>query len=535
MIEKYCPTVGTRSSIPPSRSIALKDKLEQCLESAVYHCIESQQPNGAWETRPDPRIFENALIGFALTRTPENACAPAVERVKHWVRNAAPQNHSPVARLIEEALKSILFGRGKTIDLTAPELLTAELKSRMQLIYALALFANASVTAAVDEDTLRHWVATRFAMADKTQIKQWTKIEIAAVHILLQSRSPAPADPGLALKTLLSAQDDDGGYFRNPVASALAYLALCEVAPASKARAHCMEYLLGKQQEDGTWRFCTSDVWDTVLTMRSFHGHPLFDAISFETGAEFLKRSQNPDSGWSFLSTVESNNDTTSAAILALKDVSRAKTSLLQALRFLADYQQPDGLWRTWKFREDPPVEDVNAHVLAAIRTTLTWTRHRIPDSAARHWLQKRFETNGRWAASWYRGTPYAVSEVTEGLGTSDPHVRQAIAELERSQNPDGGWGQEFGKPSVPSATGLALGTLLKFRDIDHSLPAQQGLKFLLDTQGADGLWQGVPEMYGPRPLLSHYQTHTQAFAVTGILKSWRQLNRLDYPAKPIG
>lgn len=531
MSTRYCPTVSTKSPIPLGRSVSLREKLETCLKSAVCQCIESQYPDGSWQTTPDPRIFENALIAFALSRTPDNGCAGAVELVKKWIINATPQNHSPVAHLIEEALTSILLSPRRVIDLTAPELMTAELKSRMLLIYALALYTGAPVTAPVDEDTLRHWVAMRFALADKTQITQWTRIEIASVHLLLQARSPAPQDPRPALQLLLSAQDDNGGYFHNPVASALAYLALCEVAPKSQARIRNMTYLLNQQQGDGTWRFCTSDIWDTVLTMRSFHGHPLFDEIAFGRGADFLRQSQNPDSGWSFLSSVESDNDTTAAAILALKDVPEAKTNLLQAIRYLADHQLPDGLWRTWRFTEDPPVEDVNAHVLAAIRTTRTWTRYRIPDSAAIRWLRNRFEANGGWSASWYRGTPYAVSEVTEGLGTSDAHVRQAIARLEQAQNPDGGWGQEGGKPSVPSATGLALGTLLKFRDIDESLPAQKGLRYLIDSQGADGLWRGVPETYGPRPLLRHCQGHTQAFSVKGILKSWRQLNRLDAPA----
>ncbi len=506
-----------------------REKLDFCLKKATEYCIDSQAPTGAWEITPDPRIFETALVGYALSKTP-GIDANLVERAKQWITDAVPQTHSPVAYLVENAMKSILLGEEGVIDLTDPVLLTAELKSRLLLLYALSLYAGLPVKATIDEQTLRRLVSSRFAEAEKTNIKQWTKIEIAAVHILLQSRVLVQEDIRPALQVLTTSQDEDGGYFHNPVSTALAYLALCEVAPGSYAWSKCLQYLLRQQQMDGTWRFCSSDVWDTVLTLRSFRGYPMFDTVALPSGARFLKMSQNADGGWSFRSLVESDNDTTSAAILALIDTPNSAESCLKGLSFLARFQQSDGLWRTWKFTEDPPVEDVNAHIVAAVNATKS--NHLIRNDAARRWLVDRFNANGRWSASWYRGKPYAVAEVTEALGPKAPSVQRALYDLEQSQNVDGGWGSEEGQPSTPSATGLALTALLDYRHINDFPRLKQGLNFLLDTQLEGGVWEGIPEMYGPRPLLSHYQTHTQAFTSRGLVKVWRQINNLDKPVK---
>ena len=47
--------------------------------------------------------------------------------------------------------------------------------------------------------------------------------------------------------------------------------------------------------------------------------------------------------------------------------------------------------------------------------------------------------------------------------------------------------------------------------------------------QRADGTWPGTPDMFGPRPLLSHFVTHTQAFVVGGI----RAALRRNWPWSP--
>lgn len=318
-------TKAKRAESIPILSDSVRDKLDESLEKAVKYCIKSQHRNGSWMVVPGPRVFETALVGYALSCSPKGECNDAVARAKQWLKTAHYQNHSHLAYLVEKAVTSIFLGRRVAIYITADELTAPEYKSRMMLLFVLALYAGNPAKVVVGADAFCHAITKRFNLADQIKIKQWTRIEVAAVSLMLKARYHLDTDSDEALRVLFEAQDTDGGFFQNPVATALAYIALCEAAGESTERLKCKQYLLDKQQLDGTWRFCTSDVWDKVLTLRSFRGHPLFDKVALDRGSNFLIEVQNRDKGWAFSSSVESDNDTTSAAILALGAMSNAK------------------------------------------------------------------------------------------------------------------------------------------------------------------------------------------------------------------
>ncbi|MBN2527930.1 MAG: hypothetical protein JXR76_16190 [Deltaproteobacteria bacterium] len=501
------------------------DRLNESVYKAIRHCIQSQNENGAWLVYPDPRAFETALIGYALDCSPAGECSLAVDKAKNWLRTTQYQQHSTLANMIEHSVASFCLRRPTPIDLTMKELTAPEYKNRMLLLYALALHAQFPVKSAISPENLCALVAEKFNLWGSTKMKQWHLIEVAAVCLLLKARFSVPVHSGSALNILTTAQAANGSYFSNPVATALAYIALCEAAMDSPERLKCRQYLLDEQHQDGTWRFCTSNLWDTVLTIRSFRGHPLFDKVALPSACLFLLKEQNPDGGWAFSSDVESDNDTTSAAILALRGIAAAEESIKRALSFLAEYQQQDGLWRTWRTVDDPPVEDVNAHVLSALNETADW--HSIRRSTVREWLSKRYQLNGQWTPSWYYGVPYAISEVSEALGVENVHVTDALKKLASIQNPDGGWGTHPNQPSRASTTAqmlLAFMRQISVRSILSMERIEQALLYIFEQQDDNGMWPGLPEMYGPRPLLSHYQTHTQAFVVRGLLAVQQRL-----------
>lgn len=144
----------------------------------------------------------------------------------------------------------------------------------------------------------------------------------------------------------------------------------------------------------------------------------------------------------------------------------------------------------------------------ANTRRTCRWT-------GPRRWLADRWHVAGRWSASWYRGLPYATAEAAHAVAPH-PVVREAVRGLAVTQNPDGGWPPEPGEESLPSSTGLALAAL----SLTGELPDARrwrGLNYLLRTQRPDGTWPGRPEVCGPRPLVTHFPTHTQAFVVMGL------------------
>lgn len=71
---------------------------------------------------------------------------------------------------------------------------------------------------------------------------------------------------------------------------------------------------------------------------------------------------------------------------------------------------------------------------------------------------------------------------------------------LESCQNPDGGWGETPGSYDFPSLKGLGISTatqtawavmgILSFGDPTRA-SIKSGIKFLTDTQYADGTWNG--------------------------------------------
>jgi squalene-hopene/tetraprenyl-beta-curcumene cyclase len=85
------------------------------------------------------------------------------------------------------------------------------------------------------------------------------------------------------------------------------------------------------------------------------------------------------------------------------------------------------------------------------------------------------------------------------GVDPAAPMVRKAADWLIAIQNPDGGWGEDGtsyklaykgyeAAPSTASQTAWALLALLAVGEVDHPAVAR-GIKYLTDTQAADGTW----------------------------------------------
>lgn len=517
--------IATTTS-PAASQAALIDLVEASLDRAVEHILSIQRPEGSWEQLPDARIFETALCAYALSHTPGNLDVRAVLRARTWVADATPQSHHPVSHLLEVMLRRILLGSsadpGGVIDLTSPELTAPVMASRATFLYTLALHAGLEVTAPHSEAELRQRVAREYERCSQAKLKQWSKVELIAMHILLQRRAGNTTAVAAAGFDLIHVQSPSGGFFFNPVSTALAYIAVCIAAPGSDLWFLLRAKLLQDQQPDGTWRFCSSDVWDTSLIVRSFAAHPTFARQGLRPALGFLQATQSSDGGWPFRSSVESDNDTTGAVMLALRGTLQGERTIDRAIAYLAAVQMANGLWRTWQFRDDPPVEDVVAHVLCGLDAYPG--RHEIVTEPARAWLAGQIAARGSWVASWYRGTPYALAEIGRALGADHPLVRAGAEALAAHQHDDGGWGADVGEASNASATGLALMSIAR----DYPQRAELALRYLVDTQRADGTWPGTPDMYGPRPMLSHFTTHTQAFVVGGIMAA---LDRHPHPS----
>ncbi len=151
----------------------------------------------------------------------------------------------------------------------------------------------------------------------------------------------------------------------------------------------------------------------------------------------------------------------------------------------------------------DPPTEDVSARCLSML-AQLGDTRQARRSSAPSLICARRQRADGSWFGRWGINYIYGTWSVlcalnAAGFGRDAPEMRKAVAWLAAIQNEDGGWGEDGSSykldyrgyepaPSTASQTAWALLGFMAAGEIDHPAVAR-GIKYLADTQGADGFW----------------------------------------------
>ena len=151
----------------------------------------------------------------------------------------------------------------------------------------------------------------------------------------------------------------------------------------------------------------------------------------------------------------------------------------------------------------DPPTEDVSARCLSMLaqlgdsakpaRSSAPSIICAAPNSPTARWY-------GRWGMNYIYGTWSVLCALNAaGFARDAPEMRKAVDWLAAIQNEDGGWGEDGSSykldyrgyeqaPSTASQTAWALLGFMAAGEVDHPAVAR-GIKYLADTQGADGFW----------------------------------------------
>lgn len=488
----------------------LATRARRGLDAATRFTLSTQRADGSWVGTADPRIFDTAVVTYAIDHTATGSAGGSreVRAAKAWLSDAAAQQHHPLVEAIELWLRRLALDPGAAGGV--PLSLDGRHVGRAILLHALAVHAGeptadaAALMATID----RVWRTTE----DGT-LRQWLRVALIAAEVLAAAAlgTPVTAD---SVAALTAEQSSDGSFCLMPAVTALAHLALDTAAGGTPAAIRCADWLLREQQADGTWRFAHNDIWITALTVRSLRGTADFDRLALPAAADYLRRTQSEDGGWAFKHGLESDCDTTGMALRALAGTPQGTRVWPSAREFARRSQLPDGRWRTWQSSDDHPAPDVTAHMVAGLHA---YPGNDVDTARAIQWLAGLRDGEGGWTAEWYSPPAYGVTEFSAAVGWQDRASEDAVADLARQQNADGGWSAHPGGASCAAATGLALTALVTTKVRTSPDVVRRAVEFVVDRQRPDGSWPGVPFMSGPRPLLVHFPPDTHAFTTAGL------------------
>jgi squalene-hopene/tetraprenyl-beta-curcumene cyclase len=188
----------------------------------------------------------------------------------------------------------------------------------------------------------------------------------------------------------------------------------------------------------------------------------------------------------------------------------------------------------------DPPTEDVSARCLSML-AQLGETKSAAAERALAY-LRRTQRPDGSWYGRWGMNYIYGTWSVlcalnAAGVAAEAPEMRKAVEWLAAIQNPDGGWGEDGSSykldyhgydaaPSTASQTAWAVLGLIAAGALDHPAVAR-GIKYLAETQGADGFWN-EPRYTAtgfPRVFYLRYHGYAKYFPLWALAR-YRNLQR---------
>ena len=329
-------------------------------------------------------------------------------------------------------------------------------------------------------------------------------------------------------------------------------------------------FTVREQGDDGPVRrieACQSPVWDTALALVALGdaglgpSHPAMRA-----GAEWLlgeeiavrgdwavRRPGLAPGGWAF----EFDNDgypdidDTAEVVLALRAAGRAGSGAVRrGVDWVVGMQCRDGGWAAFdadNTRElayqlpfcdfgaviDPPSADVTAHVVEMLAKV--GEAQSTPAQRGVRWLLAAQEPDGSWFGRWGANHVYGTGAVVPalvaaGLARDAAPVQRAVRWLVAHQNADGGWGEDLRSYQDPTWVGRGASTasqtawatiaLMAAGRVDHPATAR-GIAWLMQRQGADGLWN-EPHYTGggfPRVFYLKYHGYSRYFPYWALVR----------------
>ncbi len=235
-----------------------------------------------------------------------------------------------------------------------------------------------------------------------------------------------------------------------------------QMRPVLQSIRRGMQWIIGMQNRDGGWGAFDKDNTRELLTRVPFADHnAMIDPSSADLAGRVLE-------------------------LFAELDLPRDHESLMLAVRYIWEQQEPDRCWY------------------------------------------------GRWGVNYIYGTWQVLVGLTAiGYDTGDRRILGAVEWLKAKQQLNGGWGEtprSYDEPELrgtgpvtPSQTAWALMGLMAAGEV-HSPVVERGIQYLLSTQKTDGTWD-EPWFTGtgfPRVFYLKYHMYAIYFPLMAIARYMR-------------
>ena len=343
-----------------------------------------------------------------------------------------------------------------------------------------------------------------------------------------------------------------------------------------------VEKLLVVHEHEAYCQPCVSPIWDTGLTC-----HALLE-VGGERAVEQVKKGldwlvpkqvldvrgdwvvRRPDlrpGGWAFQYANAHYPDVDDTAVVAMAmdrlqgmpGKADYRASIARAREWILGMQSENGAWGAFDadnefhylnnipFADhgallDPPTEDVTARCLSMLAQFGDTIANNSVVARGVDYLRRTQLGEGSWYGRWGMNYIYGTWSVlcalnAVGVDHSAPEMRKAVEWLAAIQNDDGGWGEDGASykldyrgyeraSSTASQTAWALLGLMAAGEIDHPAVAR-GIKYLAETQGADGFWD-EPRYTAtgfPRVFYLRYHGYSKFFPMWAMAR-YRNLKR---------
>ncbi|MDQ6958522.1 MAG: squalene--hopene cyclase [Mariprofundaceae bacterium] len=322
----------------------------------------------------------------------------------------------------------------------------------------------------------------------------------------------------------------------------LIHLGYPENHPVRKQARQALDDLLIKTDESAWFQPCNSPVWDTAIACLALQEAGSKKAVSATgRGLDWLTGQQlrdapgdwqenHPDltgGGWAFQfenSFYPDLDDTGMVAwTLDRAEDGRYKEAVLHAMDWACGMQSRNGGFASFDadnthsylnhipFADhgallDPPTSDVSARLATVLgHLARQDTKYQPHLDACLNFLKHEQEENGAWFGRWGTNYLYGTWSVVTGLihagiERDDPMILRAVEWLKSMQHLDGGWGESNdtyehpeiagqGQVSTTFQTAWAMLALMEAGE-HESHEVQRGVRYLIEHQRHDGLWQ---------------------------------------------